>query len=184
MKRRKNSEFPFYLLDTESAINWIMVYDHPSNWMDGFPPNIKSYDQLQEFASDDEGKDLEAFAQANTLLANADAYVELMEVYAGQEEVTLYRMLSIPSGEKLSMDGIGVYWSYDWQCAETHWGDPGKEILLEGLVYPENIDWEGGFLAFLAYGEEECEVRVDKGSPVIIVSIDREAINPPVVAIA
>lgn len=72
-------------------------------------------------------------------------------------------------------DGLGIYWSYDlsYGGVDAPWAPEhlreATEIILHGLVKPEHIDWHSTIIANMDWESGwECEVRVIKGSPIML----------------
>jgi len=75
-----------------------------------------------------------------------------------------------------SYQGIGVYWSWDKDKAECHWGfhdGHGDEISILAWIDTKNIDYEATVVLNLAppSGPEEAEVRVKEGSNVKVIEV-------------
>jgi hypothetical protein len=103
--------------------------------------------------------------------------------------VIVYRTLTVPdpdeymfmlaNGEYLSVSnkdfhGTGIYWSWDEDAAEAHWGKSGwKEITLKALVPLSSIDFDRTAMLNVGLsGYEEREVTLKKGSQVLLKGIE------------
>lgn len=69
----------------------------------------------------------------------------------------------------LDMDNVGIYWTYNMDEAQAHWGKFGAErkvAILEGIFTKDDIDWQGTLDAQMSYntGPSEDELRVKKGT--------------------
>lgn len=67
---------------------------------------------------------------------------------------------------------LGVFWSFDRDAAECHWGDysAGKvEIRLEGLVDPGDVDWDCSVYCNTRFPEEK-EVHLKDSALVEVVA--------------
>jgi hypothetical protein len=58
----------------------------------------------------------------------------------------------------------------------------GKEVtaVIQGLISPQDIDWEYGFVSFMSYGEEQWEFSVKKHVPITITHIDDKKLPEPI----
>jgi hypothetical protein len=69
---------------------------------------------------------------------------------------------------------LGVCWAFDKDVAECHWGDfsDGKrEIRIEGVVDPADVDW-ASTLRLNAKMDEEKEIRILDTAFVTVVSAE------------
>lgn len=71
---------------------------------------------------------------------------------------------------------LGIYWSWDPEATDTHWGDFSKRsvALIEAEVSENGVDWEKTLRSNVepSIGEEEKEITLNKGVPVKILSIE------------
>lgn len=101
--------------------------------------------------------------------------------------VICYRAICVPDKEEFifklahgvyleNYSGVGIYWSWDADKAEAHWGDGSEHLVLKGIIPFSSIDQERTLMLNLdpAIGLEEAEIRVIEGSNVIITGIDDE----------
>jgi hypothetical protein len=80
-------------------------------------------------------------------------------------------------------DGLGIFWSWDEDKAECHWGrSNGKRITVHALVPFESIDIRGTLMHNLdmSLGEDEAELTVKEGAEIYVagVQVDSEYISP------
>lgn len=78
--------------------------------------------------------------------------------------------------------GIGVFWSWDKNQAEAHWGHgkySKKLILIEGLVSLNDINYKATALKNLnpSLGEEEAEIEVKENAAITIVKVHSKEHN-------
>jgi 2'-5' RNA ligase len=63
---------------------------------------------------------------------------------------------------------LGIYWSWDENAAEAHWGDAAKkgDALIKSSIKEEYIDWKNTIYANmdLSLGEDEKEIRLFKNT--------------------
>jgi hypothetical protein len=151
--------------------------------IEGMVRDVDSWDQWEPYEEDEVRKfdALPEEEQAKWVYGNAEEhlrgrYDELLRQHGRWTfPLTVYRMLSLVGGRKaVNPKKIGIFWSWDENSAEAHWGSfgPGtEEILLQARVGKDDIDWEGTFEANMdpATGEEEREIRLKEGvHPVIV----------------
>jgi hypothetical protein len=70
--------------------------------------------------------------------------------------------------------GAGVYGSV------AHYSENLADVIIEGRVMPEHVDWEYGYTSFLYYGEDQWEVILLTDSPVEVVKINGVELDPHV----
>jgi RNA:NAD 2'-phosphotransferase (TPT1/KptA family)/GNAT superfamily N-acetyltransferase/2'-5' RNA ligase/8-oxo-dGTP pyrophosphatase MutT (NUDIX family) len=68
--------------------------------------------------------------------------------------------------QAIKYNGVGIFWSWDENSAECHWGSGGPNVTLHGIINKDNVDWEGTLYAnmFPALGDDEKEVRLIEGT--------------------
>ena len=70
---------------------------------------------------------------------------------------------------------LGIYWSWDENTAESHWGHGNHklEIQLHSLIHNSHVDWWDTILLNLntALGDTEKEIRLFKNTPIQILKI-------------
>lgn len=94
--------------------------------------------------------------------------------------VTVFRKMTVKENwiNHLASQGkhLGVYWTWDPDSAEAHWGyEKGKEeVLIEAEVAENGVDWKGTIEANIRpyTGEDEREILLNRGTPVLIKSIE------------
>lgn len=91
----------------------------------------------------------------------------------GHGKMTLFRAMDVPRKWITSLSQgnrkLGIYWSYEEDAAEAHWGSGrGIQILIQTSVTEDQIDFEGTFAANLqpSTGEEEKEIRLNEGEKI------------------
>jgi hypothetical protein len=71
---------------------------------------------------------------------------------------------------------LGIYWTWDPDAAETHWGDYSKKsvALIEAEVPENGVDWEKTLRINIEpfIGDDEKEITLNKGVPLKIVSVE------------
>jgi len=87
--------------------------------------------------------------------------------------------------QSIQYKGVGVYWSWDENAAECHWGTGGPSVTLHAVITENDVDWEGTLSANMmpSTGDEEKEVRLKEGTQFELEGIQYEGdnwIEPPV----
>ena len=102
--------------------------------------------------------------------------------------IIAYRSLSVSDPETFLLhasenifekdySGVGIYWSFDKNRAESHWSNGSKhEIVLKAIIPFSAIDQKTTFLLNFdpSTGADEAEIRVVEGSELIILGTDEE----------
>jgi len=94
--------------------------------------------------------------------------------------ITVWRKITVSEDwmDHFSKEGkhLGIYWTWDPDAAETHWGDYTKKsvALIEAEVSENGVDWKRTIRANIepAIGDDEKEITLNKGIPLKIVSIE------------
>ena len=73
-----------------------------------------------------------------------------------------------------SYKGVGIFWSWDKDKADCHWGTGKDHILLHGLVDARHINTKNTVMKNLqpSLGEEEAEIEVEEGSPIKVLIVE------------
>lgn len=94
-------------------------------------------------------------------------------------EIVLYRMITAPASwveqGGLTTRPLGVFWSWDEEAAESHWGEHhsgNQEYLIVASVNPKDVDWAISIFANAnpSY-EDEREVRLNDGAHVTFLNV-------------
>ncbi len=100
------------------------------------------------------------------------------------DPIPIYRMIEVPDvdtfvkninqGNYGEYKGLGVFWSWDRESVDAHWGGGGIRIILEGTVNKSDVDWRLTVLLNLNIdtGEAEAEIRVNEGASIYLKSIE------------
>jgi hypothetical protein len=88
-------------------------------------------------------------------------------------------------GEFQPKDGLGIYWTFDYDNAdyEAPWSEhdyeESSEVLMHALVEPRFVDWRNTILANMCWmsGDQEHEMRLIKGSPLMLLDVNGETVN-------
>jgi hypothetical protein len=111
---------------------------------------------------------------------------ELISVYKNDViqngKVTVWRAMTVTSSwlDHLEREGkhLGIYWTWDPDAADTHWGDYSKpsKVLIEAEVPENGVDWEKTLITNIEpfTGDDEKEITLIKGVPLRILSIEMD----------
>jgi hypothetical protein len=111
---------------------------------------------------------------------------ELIRLYRNEliqnGKVTVWRAMTVTSSwlDHLEREGkhLGIYWTWDPDAADTHWGDYSKtsKVLIEAEVPENGVDWEKTLITNVEpfTGDDEKEITLIKGVPLRILSIEMD----------
>lgn len=90
---------------------------------------------------------------------------EIIKDFINIDGKKIYRAINSKL-ENINKDEIGIYWTWDIEKANNHWGNSNENfIILESKVKDEMIDWEETICMSLnPRYSGECEIRLIKGS--------------------
>lgn len=110
-----------------------------------------------------------------------DLYNEAVwRVESGLDGEECWRTILLPvTVDPTQHSGIGIYWAYEEDAAEAHWGGRGgrkvekQKVTFHGRIDEKYIDKIGTVLANcnLDIGEMEKEVRFHSGAPIYIYDV-------------
>ena len=100
-------------------------------------------------------------------------YYEAFNSWVHSNDGVVYRAMQIPSKlddlKDIEYKGVGIYWSYEEEGAETHWGSGDKnEIVLVAEVEPEDVNWEESLYKSYYNLSEEMEVVLNVNTSIDI----------------
>jgi GNAT superfamily N-acetyltransferase len=146
---------------------------------------INEYDwDLTEWFSYDE--DLPEDEQNDYLLMRAKEYLEdeyndlSHEHKRRGSSFDIYRCMTMKSIRDLKKKGFGVYWSWDADAADAHWGNLyAKKYTFHARVSAHDVDWNSTLLANLdpTLGDDEKEIRVKNGVPLELIEYRIEGVQ-------
>jgi hypothetical protein len=111
---------------------------------------------------------------------------ELIRLYRNEliqnGKVTVWRAMTVTSSwlDHLEREGkhLGIYWTWDPDAADTHWGDYSKpsKVLIEAEVPENGVDWEKTLITNVEpfTGDDEKEITLIKGVPLKILSVEMD----------
>jgi len=91
---------------------------------------------------------------------------------SGGGRMTLFREMDVPDKWLKSLQNgntkLGIYWAYEKDAAEAHWGSGAVKVLLQTSVTEDQINWRGTFEANLrpSTGEDEKEIRLNENEKI------------------
>lgn len=117
----------------------------------------------------------------------AEAYSDFSKEAYGDGQVVIYRAIQVPAINgvpQISWSNLGKSWSRTTSGVGVYgiipYGQvPLREVLLQGIVKPKDIDWEFGFASFMYYGEDQWEVSMLPNAPVLVTHVDYDELPEP-----
>jgi len=102
--------------------------------------------------------------------------LKMLRPFERRPRVTLYRAVVLDD-EDLDLRHLGIYWTWHEDYAEPYWGSSGHDAtpddaVLKGVVAHKDIDWPTSAALLVLRGMEEFELRVKRGAPVWLVSVN------------
>jgi hypothetical protein len=99
---------------------------------------------------------------------------QLSNLFTG-DTLRVYRVITAPPTWKPDSRHPGIYWSWDQNAAEAHWGDFSDGNVkweMEADVSYNQIDWPKTLIQnALADYESEREIRLKENTPVNLISV-------------
>jgi hypothetical protein len=93
------------------------------------------------------------------------------------DEIMVWREITAPADWKPDDRHPGVFWSWERNAAEAHWGSFSQgqvTWLMSGMVKFQHIDWVATLAANSAPDyENEKEIRIKEGAPVRSIQYER-----------
>jgi len=110
-----------------------------------------------------------------------DEVINMISDQIKNDNIEIFRIITVGKNwiKHLEKQGnhLGIYWSFDEDAAEPHWGynNSKKQIkaLIKSLIDQKYVDWVRTIRAnlTLSTGEEEKEITLFKSTPLKISSI-------------
>ena len=147
--------------------------DNWDRWEPWDPEDAKAFDALPE-------EEQQAVRNDNAYREIGQRYDDILDQHMSWDfPLIVYRVLTLPDIKNLKTKGLGVYWSWDEDAAEAHWGygqgSGSVEYTLKAQVQEGDIDWKGTIWANLdpSIGEDEKEIRLRKGARPLLLAWKR-----------
>ncbi len=173
-------------INTEEMVDKDLVNHVISQGEEFLIPQYKEENYLYDLEDEDiDQEDFSAWVEED-LKFRMD---ELLRFYRSgvvkNGKVVVWRKMTVPEDwiSHLSKEGkhLGIYWTWDPDAADTHWGDYSKKsVALIEAEAPENgVDWEETLRINVEpfIGDDEKEITLNKGVPLKILSIEVDG-NP------
>lgn len=108
-----------------------------------------------------------------------DAMDKISSKIKPDNTIDIWRMMTVDDNwmSHLIQSGkhLGIYWSWEENAAEAHWGSGGKQsVLIQSLVNENYINWEDTIELNMniSLGDEEKEIRLFKNTPIKIIGVE------------
>jgi hypothetical protein len=169
---------PAFLASHEAAVAWAL------EWVDVDVGEAKTLDDLYELM-DDEDADYEMRAAAESIIDAASDYSDFAgEAYRRGEPLTVYRAVRVVDAPAIRLDRLGKYWSRFRSGAQVlgsvHDSEAKTDVILTGLILPDDVDWAHGFVSYCYYGDDQWEVPALADAPVTVLAVDGIPQDQPV----
>lgn len=98
------------------------------------------------------------------------------------KRLQIFRSITLDELDKLqkNYNGVGIYWSYDFDGAQAHCGHQGnvnREFILDGWVYTDAINWESTIYKSIYQLRNEKEIELNENAPIQINSIYMKSLH-------
>lgn len=175
------NEFKQYLLIKESYFkdNDYYIEKAMDQYDDTYLEEIYEF----QYPDNDRADDPEHYKQFMYDYFNDSIDDILADVYdVLDNETEIYRSIKISNDwtvDNLGDSNLGVYWTYDKDLAEAHWGhndkNKPKEVLIVGeILNKDTVNIEETIMANMApgLGEEEKEIRLIENKYILIKGVE------------
>jgi hypothetical protein len=195
-----NDAGEFYTLYSDSMYNFIQEYpipEYPEYYKEEMIDDIKDYgidfddandvwnyvkDDVNSFVTEDGFKVLRELAERE-FYDSVDTFFDEIDDRLKDGVIPIWRAIVFHKGDKkdvyehiISYGGIGEFWAWEEEKAESHWGDWGEdstgvEYVIHGGVIVDNVNWENTIIKNVWHLKEEEEIEIKKGADVLIYKI-------------
>lgn len=155
------------------------------------------HEYAEETGMEPEGREFESFVDYKFHQKGAEYYQKRCESFAaefeekadcGESGITLYRHLIVEDPAEFvkslkgagyghpSRQGLGDCWSWSREAAFSHCAEiEGREVLLKARVpWGSVLKMDSFFFNINPYLKEEAEIRLKKGAPLFLVSVESD----------
>ena len=103
-----------------------------------------------------------------------DAWNNFMHLFDRGGNAILYRMITAPADWKPDDRHPGIYWSWEEDAAEAHWGDFRRGHVRWLLTAKVNVDWTATLAMNVQpdYASEK-EIRLKDNAPLELLNVER-----------
>jgi hypothetical protein len=182
----------------ESSYKDIKPEDLFNDWYNEIKTDIENYDGV-DYIFDDFKNEYEEYRDdmSEQEIFNLPEFYRYMEsefdnrfedfiydmkriVINNNNKIPIYRVLTVNDKffshlETTNLPKLGIYWSWDENSAEAHWGDWKKpnHILLQSEIDESMVNWKDTILLNInsMLGENEKEIRLYENTPLKILGI-------------
>jgi hypothetical protein len=106
-----------------------------------------------------------------------DAWGNFAHLFDASGNATLYRVITAPADWKPDARHPGIYWSWDKNAADAHWGDFSEGNVKWRIAAEVNmsvVDWTTTLaMNIMPDYEDEKEIRIRENSPVNIIGVEQ-----------
>lgn len=106
-----------------------------------------------------------------------DAWGEFSHLFDGEGNATLYRVITAPENWDPTTRHPGIYWSWDKDAADAHWGDFSDgnfKWRMAGVINAKDVDWTSTLAMNVQPDyKDEKEIRIKDGAPVKLVGVEK-----------
>ena len=121
-------------------------------------------DQMEGMSDEEKGE----FLDEKILQQTERRYDEVTDFFFSLNfPLEVYREITVPSLDNIKFDSIGVYWTWDEDAAEAHWGQgTGYRVKFAAEINADIVDWDTSIMCNLdpSLGEDEKEIRLFDGA--------------------
>lgn len=106
-----------------------------------------------------------------------DVWGNLSHLFDAKSDAILYRVITAPEDWRPDSRHPGIYWSWDKNAAEAHWGEFANGHVtwrMTAAVNMRDVDWPTTFAmnADPSY-ESEREIRLKDNAPVRMINVEK-----------
>jgi len=160
-----NNEFMKKFKKEDCVDNYLDDYIERNNLNDDDRDEIEKSEEFEEYLKD-------------ILKENFDEFYNNL-YFEKNGKIAIYRAMTVDDNwlNHLKTQGkrLGIYWSWEYGSAETHWGDYDKKniVRIESEVNENHVNWDDTIYQNIHpnYSEEK-EIRLFKNTPLTIISIE------------
>lgn len=146
----------------------------------------ETYQNYEDLLDDDEfkeSKDFKNFVKYEIeykFNETVDKF-ESLTYHSEKDRIDIWRVIRVSNNwlDHIKKEGkrLGIYWAYEEEAAEAHWGynlaEKEIEVRIKSSVNPEHVDWvETIKLNMQPSYEEEKEIRLFKNTPLKIEGLE------------
>lgn len=158
-----------WLKDTKSALKWARKnYEDVARYYD-VSAIVDLYSTNRGTTTRDSFKEL---------LHRISEYSKVYNTYLKEGKAEIYRMIDLPADvdpiDGINWKHVGEHWSFLRDGAGVYLGseeEDARYYLIEAEVPFDCVNWEAGFVNYLAWGDSEFECTLESGCKILIKGI-------------